>query len=206
MEHDGIIVGCAALYCHGDDVGELACLAVHPDHREWGYGRTAHGQRRDARARKAGIHRLFVLTTRTEHWFVERGFRIVKVDELPNQRNARYILASAALRSCVSHYNPEVICRGAFHGTYRRIASSSWPRSRGPRSSSLSHRPGKRIFEHVSKEARQQWIRMQTMINQRNRLNLVDAKHRKYPHGTGRKALFRRWCRPRTKGTSRPRP
>lgn len=82
MEHDGIIVGCAALYCHGDDVGELACLAVHPDHREWGYGELLM-QRVEMRARKAGIHRLFVLTTRTEHWFVERGFRIVKVDELP---------------------------------------------------------------------------------------------------------------------------
>ena len=89
MEHDGIIVGCAALYCHGDDVGELACLAVHPDHREWGYGELLM-QRVEMRARKAGIHRLFVLTTRTEHWFVERGFRIVKVDELPEQKRGMY--------------------------------------------------------------------------------------------------------------------
>ena len=89
MEHDGIIVGCAALYCHGDDVGELACLAVHPDHRDWGYGELLM-QRVEMRARKAGIHRLFVLTTRTEHWFVERGFRIVKVDELPEQKRGMY--------------------------------------------------------------------------------------------------------------------
>ncbi len=89
MEHDGIIVGCAALYAHADDVGELACLAVHPDHREWGYGELLM-QRVEMRARKAGIRRLFVLTTRTEHWFVERGFRVAKVDELPEQKRNMY--------------------------------------------------------------------------------------------------------------------
>ena len=39
---------------------------------------------------------------------------------------------------------------------------------------------GKRIFDSVSKEAWQQWIRMQTMIINENRLNLADAAHRKY--------------------------
>jgi Fe-S cluster biosynthesis and repair protein YggX len=39
---------------------------------------------------------------------------------------------------------------------------------------------GKRIFENVSKEAWQQWIRLQTMMINENRLNLADAQHRKY--------------------------
>lgn len=39
---------------------------------------------------------------------------------------------------------------------------------------------GKKIFENVSKEAWQQWIRMQTMIINENRLNLADARHRAY--------------------------
>jgi Fe-S cluster biosynthesis and repair protein YggX len=39
---------------------------------------------------------------------------------------------------------------------------------------------GKRIFENVSKEGWQQWIRMQTMLINENRLNLADAQHRKY--------------------------
>ncbi|QRM20739.1 oxidative damage protection protein [Dechloromonas sp. TW-R-39-2] len=39
---------------------------------------------------------------------------------------------------------------------------------------------GQRIFEHVSKEAWQQWIKLQTMIINENRLNLVEARHRKY--------------------------
>ncbi|MDR1647531.1 MAG: amino-acid N-acetyltransferase, partial [Zoogloeaceae bacterium] len=38
IEHDGMMVGCAALYVFGNDVAELACLAVHPAHRQWGYG------------------------------------------------------------------------------------------------------------------------------------------------------------------------
>jgi Fe-S cluster biosynthesis and repair protein YggX len=39
---------------------------------------------------------------------------------------------------------------------------------------------GKRIFANVSKEAWQQWTRMQTMIINENRLNLADVEHRRY--------------------------
>ena len=48
---------------------------------------------------------------------------------------------------------------------------------------------GKRIYEQVSKEAWQQWIRMQTMIINENRLNLADAAHRNADIG-----LFQRRC------------
>jgi Fe-S cluster biosynthesis and repair protein YggX len=39
---------------------------------------------------------------------------------------------------------------------------------------------GKKIFERVSKEAWQQWIKHQTMLVNENRLNLADARARKY--------------------------
>lgn len=39
---------------------------------------------------------------------------------------------------------------------------------------------GKRIYDSVSKEAWQQWIRMQTMLINENRLNLADPMARKY--------------------------
>ncbi|MDR3300124.1 MAG: oxidative damage protection protein [Candidatus Accumulibacter sp.] len=39
---------------------------------------------------------------------------------------------------------------------------------------------GQRIFASVSREAWQQWVRMQTMIINENRLNLADPEHRKY--------------------------
>ena len=39
---------------------------------------------------------------------------------------------------------------------------------------------GKRIYDNVSKEAWQGWIKHQTMLINENRLNLADAKARKY--------------------------
>ncbi|MFZ1243446.1 MAG: amino-acid N-acetyltransferase, partial [Azonexus sp.] len=89
MLHDGIIVGCAALYQHSEQEAELACLAVSQEHREWGYGEQLM-IRIEQRARKSGIKRLFVLTTRTEHWFVERGFKVGSVDDLPANKRDMY--------------------------------------------------------------------------------------------------------------------
>ncbi len=39
---------------------------------------------------------------------------------------------------------------------------------------------GKRLWESVSKEAWQMWLRHQTMLVNENRLNLADAHARKY--------------------------
>jgi amino-acid N-acetyltransferase len=89
VEHDGMIVGCAALYTYSEGVAELACLAVHPAQREWGYGEQLM-LRVEERARAEGLKSLFVLTTRTEHWFVERGFRLVSPDHLPPEKRQMY--------------------------------------------------------------------------------------------------------------------
>lgn len=89
MLHDGIIVGCAALYAHSENEAELACLAVSAEHREWGYGEQLM-KRIEKRAKRQGIKRLCVLTTRTEHWFVERGFKLGTVDDLPALKRDMY--------------------------------------------------------------------------------------------------------------------
>ena len=39
---------------------------------------------------------------------------------------------------------------------------------------------GQRIFENVSKEAWDEWLRHQTMLVNENRLNLADARARQY--------------------------
>jgi Fe-S cluster biosynthesis and repair protein YggX len=39
---------------------------------------------------------------------------------------------------------------------------------------------GKRIYQGVSKEAWQQWLKHQTMLVNENRLNLADARARQY--------------------------
>ena len=89
VEHDGLIVGCAALYPYGEDQGELACVAVHPQYRRWGYGEQLM-KRIETRARLANIRRLFVLTTRTAHWFKERGFVEQPIDQLPREKRLVY--------------------------------------------------------------------------------------------------------------------
>jgi amino-acid N-acetyltransferase len=90
FEHDGFIQGCAALYPFEDAaMGELACLTVHGDYREGGLGERLM-KRIETRARAAGLNRLFVLTTRTSHWFLKRGFSMAKVEDLPVQRQRMY--------------------------------------------------------------------------------------------------------------------
>lgn len=90
VERDGLIVACAALYPVPDsDWGELACLAVHPEYRQGGRGDDVLA-RIEQRARAQGLRTLFVLTTRTAHWFQERGFTASSVERLPPARASLY--------------------------------------------------------------------------------------------------------------------
>lgn len=90
VEHDGAIVGCAAIYPFSEErAAEMACLAVTTQFRRGGLGERLM-QHVEARARAAGLERLFVLTTRTEHWFRERGFVEVSPDQLPQQKRELY--------------------------------------------------------------------------------------------------------------------
>jgi amino-acid N-acetyltransferase len=90
MEHDGRIIGCAALYPFPEDnKAELACMVVHP-----GFRRGGRGDRllkySEEQAAKRNIDTLFVLTTRTEHWFIERGFVEASPDQLPPAKQQLY--------------------------------------------------------------------------------------------------------------------
>ena len=90
MKHDRRIIGCAALYPFPDEASaELAGLAVHPGYRKQGYGEVLMKHISGiAKARK--LRKLFVLTTRTAHWFIERGFREADVGQLPKQKKSLY--------------------------------------------------------------------------------------------------------------------
>ncbi|CAJ2376647.1 MAG: oxidative damage protection protein [Gammaproteobacteria bacterium] len=55
----------------------------------------------------------------------------------------------------------------------------------GKESEGLDHPPwpgelGKRLFENVSKEAWQEWLRRQTILINEYKLNPLDAKHKRY--------------------------
>ena len=90
LEHDGVIFGCAALFASpNEQIGEMACLTVHPEERELGDGERLL-RRIESRARALGLKRLFVLTTRTMHWFLKRGFTVATIDDLPAKRQGLY--------------------------------------------------------------------------------------------------------------------
>jgi len=90
LEHDHLIIGCAALYPFADEkTAELACMAIQPAYRRHGYG-DALLNHISAEARAQGLNKLIVLTTRTAHWFVERGFTEADVSQLPEQKKQLY--------------------------------------------------------------------------------------------------------------------
>jgi amino-acid N-acetyltransferase len=90
LVRDGVIIGCAALHPFpGDASAELACLAVHPDYHERGRGEQLLVIA-EKEAQRAKAKQLFVLTTRAEHWFLERGFVETTVEKLPVERQQFY--------------------------------------------------------------------------------------------------------------------
>jgi amino-acid N-acetyltransferase len=90
IEHDGVIFGCAALYPFPNEkMAEMACLTVSPEAQTQGDGERLLKDIEN-RARAAGLTKLFVLTTRTAHWFLKRGFVYASVDDLPKDRQHMY--------------------------------------------------------------------------------------------------------------------
>lgn len=90
LEHDGVIYGCAALHTFADEhMAEMACLIVHPEWQGSGEGEILL-RHMESRARATGAKRLFVLTTRTSHWFIKRGFVQGGVTDLPREKQNNY--------------------------------------------------------------------------------------------------------------------
>lgn len=94
IERDGMIITCAALYpipTQADELAsaEIACVAVHPDYRKSHRG-TQILEFLQHKAKQQRFQQLFVLTTRTAHWFIEHGFQPCDVDDLPSARQALY--------------------------------------------------------------------------------------------------------------------
>ncbi len=90
IERDGLIIGCTALHIMNDkQSAEIACLAVHLD-----YQKSARGNRLldylINKAKKERLNQLFVLSTQTMQWFIERGFKPTEINNLPEQRKEFY--------------------------------------------------------------------------------------------------------------------
>ena len=90
IEHDGVIFGCAALYPYPESrTAEMAALTVSPQSQAQGDGERIL-KRVEQRARAMGLQSIFVLTTRTMHWFIKRGFVQVEPEWLPEERKRKY--------------------------------------------------------------------------------------------------------------------
>jgi amino-acid N-acetyltransferase len=90
MEHDNRTIGCAALYPFANDkAAEFACLAIDPQYRGGGRGDKLFNFCQN-KAKELGFKQLFCLTTRTEHWFLERGFIEGSIEKLPAEKQKLY--------------------------------------------------------------------------------------------------------------------
>lgn len=90
IERDNLTIACAALYPFTEEkIGEMACVAVHPDYRSSSRGETLLNQVTQ-HAKMLGLEQLFVLTTRSIHWFQERGFIPADIDALPMKKKELY--------------------------------------------------------------------------------------------------------------------
>ena len=101
IERDGLIIGCTALHPNKEGhFGAIACLAVHPDYRG-----SARGNRLleyvYRKAGKLGLKKLYVLSTQTMHWFIERGFLSSDINSLPDPLKAMYN----------PHRNSKILCK-----------------------------------------------------------------------------------------------
>lgn len=90
IQHDNLTIACAALYpFFPEAVGEMACVAVHPDYRNSSRGDLLL-KKIKLNAKKMNLKKIFVLTTQSIHWFQERGFILSNVDVLPDSKKRIY--------------------------------------------------------------------------------------------------------------------
>jgi amino-acid N-acetyltransferase len=90
LERDGRVIACAALYPYEEaKVGEVACVATHPDYRGTGRAEQLLHELL-ARASAKALTHVFALTTQGTHWFLEQGFATGTQDQLPEEKQRLY--------------------------------------------------------------------------------------------------------------------
>ena len=68
---------------------EIACMVTHPNYRGKKRGNNLLDYI-EKKGKELGLKSLFVLTTKSEHWFKEKGFSNASLDELPQARQDEY--------------------------------------------------------------------------------------------------------------------
>jgi amino-acid N-acetyltransferase len=95
FEVDGSVHACGALHDWGEGQGEIAAIATDPLYADMGLGRRIVRYLID-RAKKQGLRRVFILTTRSQDWFELLGFKECPVDSLPERKRRGYDKARAS--------------------------------------------------------------------------------------------------------------
>jgi amino-acid N-acetyltransferase len=92
IERDGMIIACIALYPFAEEnSAEVACVVTHPDYQKSSRASLLL-QHVEKQARNRQINTLFVLTTQTAHWFLEKGFSEKSLNTLPEAKQKLYNL------------------------------------------------------------------------------------------------------------------
>lgn len=90
IEHDTMLIGCALLNLYpAEKMAEMACVAVHPKYRNASRGDQLL-QKIIAISRQKQLDRIFALTTQSLHWFLERGFVVADIADLPREKRNNY--------------------------------------------------------------------------------------------------------------------
>ncbi|CBJ29066.1 Amino-acid N-acetyltransferase [Ectocarpus siliculosus] len=89
ITRDETVLGVAFFKRYGQDHAEVGCLAIHRDYRKRGWGEAMLSYLERV-ALASSVKHLFVLSTVTMQWFVERGFRESQVSDLPPERRESY--------------------------------------------------------------------------------------------------------------------
>lgn len=92
VEREGHVIACAALFPYFEEkCGEVAAIAVSPECRGQGQGDKLLDYI-EKKASSLGLQMLFLLTTRTEDWFVRRGFCECSMEYIPEHRREKISL------------------------------------------------------------------------------------------------------------------
>ncbi|MBL1141174.1 MAG: amino-acid N-acetyltransferase [Proteobacteria bacterium] len=90
LVRDGSVIACAALHQYPEEkVAEIACMVVHPDYQKQEKGELLY-ELMETLAIKGEIKTLFLLTTQTVHWFIEKGFVEAQLEDLPVKKQTLY--------------------------------------------------------------------------------------------------------------------
>jgi len=86
---DNAVHGCGALHSYGDDICEIAAIAVGVNYKDSGVGEAVVNFLIE-KAEKKKTKKLFLLTTQASDWFYNFGFKDGSIEDLPKSKREIY--------------------------------------------------------------------------------------------------------------------